>query len=543
MKLRDYQEQAVLDINQAWEQHSNVAYVLPCRGGKSAILAYIIKHNQGGVCAIAHRSELVSQLSHTLARNGVQHRIVGDGSIARECMRVQLLEYGRHFIRRSSNVVVASVDTLIRMGHSDAWFKQVTLWLVDEVHHLSSTAGKPNKWYKAVAMFPNAHGLGVTATPLRGDGLGLSADTDGVLQVLVKGPTHPELERRGHLAPFRIFAPSSDIDLSSVNITASGDYSPDKLRKAVHKSHITGDVVKHYLKIAPGKLGMTFCVDVQSAHEQAMAFRAAGVPAKMVCGETLAEDRIRYQRMHQNGELKQLVNVDIFGEGVDIPNLEVVSLARPTESFSLFYQQMCRPLNPVPGKTAIIIDHVSNVARHSASWMKYVVGGEWELGRREKRSRSAQTDIIRVRTCPECFAVYAREIGPKCPFCGSVTEPASRAGPEFVDGDLQELSPEVLAQLRGKIDSLVKTPYNASPVVVASVAKTNRERHAAREELKATMAQWAAGMTDIPMAQRLFYITFGIDVLTAQALNKKESEELNERIQRTSYERLITSSN
>lgn len=530
MKLRDYQEKAVQDIYIEWERYKNVAYVLPCRGGKSAILSHIIKHNQGAACAIAHRSELISQLSHTLARNGVYHRTIGAGSIARECMRAQLLEYGKHFIRRNSPVAVASVDTLIKMDQNDPWFKQVTLWVCDEMHHLSGTYGKPNKWYKATQMFPNARGLGVTATPLRGDGLGLSHDTDGVMQALVKGPTHPELERKGNLAPFRIFAPTSDIDLSNVNITASGDYSPDKLRKAVHKSHITGDVVKHYLKIAPGKLGMTFCVDVQSAIQQALEFRSAGVPAVMICGETPADDRIKYQRLHQAGEIKQLVNVDLYGEGVDIPNLEVISLARPTESFSLFYQQMCRPLNPIPGKEAVIIDHVGNVARHSAAWMKYVVGGEWTLGRREKRSRSAQTDIIRVRTCPECFAVYAREIGPKCPYCGSVSQPVSRDGPEFVDGDLHELDPAVLAALRGKIDETVKTPYNATPVVVASVAKINRERHEAREKLRETMAQWAAGMDDIPRAQRLFYITFGIDVATAQILNKKETETLNERI-------------
>jgi len=530
MKLRDYQEKAVQDIYNEWAQHRNVAYVLPCRGGKSAVLAHIIRHNQGGACAIAHRSELVSQLSHTLARNGVYHRIIGAGSIARECMRVQLLEYGKHFIRRASPVVVASVDTLIKMDRNDPWFKQVTLWVCDEVHHCTIK----NKWGKAVGMFPNAHGLGVTATPLRGDGLGLSHDTDGVLHTLVKGPTHPELEQKGNLAPFRIFAPTSDIDLSNVNITASGDYSPDKLRKAVHKSHITGDVVKHYLKIAPGKLGMTFCVDVQSAIQQALEFRAAGVPAVMVCGETPADDRIKYQRMHQAGEIKQLVNVDLYGEGVDIPNLEVISLARPTESFSLFYQAMCRPLNPIPGKEAIIIDHVGNVARHSAAWMRYVVGGEWSLGRREKRSRTAQTDIIHTRTCPECFAVYAREIGPVCPYCKHKSEPISRNGPEFVDGDLHELSMETLMALRGKIDEVVKTPYNASPVVVASVAKINRERAEARERLRETMLAWQMkyGSDDLRRDQRLYFITFGTDVATSQTLNKKDSEILNERIKR-----------
>jgi len=379
-------------------------------------------------------------------------------------------------------------------------------------------------------MFPNAKGLGVTATPLRGDGYGLSDAADGVMHALVKGPTHSELERRGNLAPFRIFAPSSDIDLSNVGITASGEYSPAPLRTAVQKSHITGDVVKHYQRIAPGKLGMTFCVSVAAAIEQAQAFRAAGVSAAVVSAETPNEVRLQLQRDHQAGRILQLVNVDLYGEGVDIPNLEVISMARPTQSFSLFYQQFCRPLNPIPGKEAVIIDHVGNITRHSNDWIKYIAGGQWSLDRREKRSRAVQDDIIRVRTCPECYAVYAREVGPVCPYCKHESIPACRDGPKFVDGDLSELSIESLAALRGRIDERVKTPYNASPVVVASIAKINRERDEARAVLRETMVLWAAGMDDIPRAQRLFYITFGIDVGTAQILNKKETEALNERI-------------
>ena len=524
MKLRDYQEKAITDINEAWIDNRNLLYVLPCRGGKTVIFADAILNNIGGSVAIAHRSELVYQMSCTLARNDVQHRVIGASELVRECTRSHLKLFGRNFVNVNSKCAIASVDTLVRMNEHDPWFKSVTLWVCDEGHHLS----KKNKWHRAVEMFPNAKGLAVTATPLRGDGAGLGHNQDGVIHKIIHGPRMSELEARGYLAPYRIFAPMSVIDMSDVNITATGDYSPTPLRNAVHKSHITGNVVKHYLKIAPGKLGITFCVDVAAAVEMTRAYINAGVNAATVTAETSSDHRIEIQRKHQAGEILQLVNVDLYGEGVDIPNLEVVSMARPTASFALFYQQFCRPLNPIPGKTAIIIDHVGNVARHSGAWVKYVVNSEWSLDRADKRSRSV--DIVLIRTCPECLAVYERIIGPVCPFCNYTAIPARRDGPEFVDGDLQELDFKTMKALRGAIDKPLIIPHNATHVVEASVRKNHRERQAALEELQAAMLDWSIGKGDTRTAQRLFYITFGVDVLSAQAGNKRELNEIRSRI-------------
>jgi superfamily II DNA or RNA helicase len=380
---------------------------------------------------------------------------------------------------------------------------------------------KKNKWGLAFGMFPQAVGLGVTATPERADGRGLGRHADGVFDTMILAPTMRDMIDHGFLTDYRIFAPPSDLDLSSVPLAGGGDYSQDLLRKAVHKSHIVGDVVAQYLRAAAGFLGVTFSVDVESATEQAAAFRHAGVPAEVVSAKTPDAVRVSILRKFAAGDIKQLVNVDLFGEGFDLPAIEAVSMARPTQSFSLYSQQFGRSLRPLPGKQwAIINDHVQNVMRHGVPDAPRI----WTLDRREKRSRSTATDAAAVRTCPECTAVYLRELGAICPYCSHEALPHGRKSPAQVDGDLYELDAETLRQMRGEIDKPPVYPVNAAPVVVASINKNHRLKAESQTVLRETMAYWAAGMDDIRLAQRRFFIKFGVDVMTAQTLNKSDAE-------------------
>src|SRR6185437_8496431 len=163
---------------------------------------------------------------------------------------------------------------------------------------------------------------------------------------LLVGPSMRDLIKREYLTDYRIFAPPSDLDLSNVNISASGDYSPEPLRTAVHKSKITGDIVAHYLKIASGKQGVTFAVDIKSAADIAAEFRLYGVNAEVISSKTPPLVRQQLMRKFRNRELMQLVNVDILGEGVDVPAIEVISMGRPTHSYCTFAQQFGRSLRP-----------------------------------------------------------------------------------------------------------------------------------------------------------------------------------------------------
>lgn len=540
IELRPYQSNLYTAAHEAWQAgHRNVLTVLSTGGGKTCIFSKIIHAHPGASVAIAHRQELVGQISLALARDEVRHRIVGPQPVIRDIVQIHMEEVGRSFYDPSAACGVAGVDTLIRRGDElGRWANQVTLWVCDEAHH--NLTG--NKWGKANEMFPNAKGLGVTATPQRADGKGLGRHADGVFDHMIVGPGMRDLINMGFLTDYRVICPPSDLDLSTVGVATDGDYVRKDLALKTKRSSVMGDVVEHYLRFAAGKLGVTFAPDVDTATELAARFRTAGVPAEVVSAKTPGNIRRDLQRQFRNRKILQLVNVDLFGEGYDLPAIEVVSMARATQSLSLFMQQFGRALRILDGKNrAIIIDHVGNVVRHGLPDRPRV----WSLDRRESRGKSQRDpNVIPIKTClnKECLAPY-EAIHPACPFCGWVPTPAARTAPDFVDGDLFELDAATLAAMRGEVvkvdrhpDEILRMMQHAGHdyVVAKGAANRHEERMRAQTALREAVAWWggyqrAAGRPDA-MSYRLFYHTFGIDVLSAQALGRAEAETLAVRV-------------
>jgi DNA repair protein RadD len=214
-------------------------------------------------------------------------------------------------------------------------------------------------------------------------------------------------------------------------------------------------------------------------------------------------------------------------------------MARPTQSYGLFVQQFGRALRPLEGKNrAIIIDHVDNLHHGLPDAPR-----AWSLDRRERRSRSAPSDVIPVRTClnvepTPCLAVYER-VHASCPFCGHTPVPAGRSSPEQVDGDLHELDASVLARMRGeveRIDGDALIPHGVAHPVALAIRKRHIERQTAQRDLRSTMALWSGwqqslGRNDSDGYRRFFW-QFGTDVLTAQSLGAADSETLRLRIER-----------
>lgn len=536
MILRPYQQQMADDCETKWGRFRNVMALLPTGGGKTVLFSHLIKSVAGPSVAIAHRSELVTQIAMALAVNQVHHRIIGPTSLVKSIVATQMRDLGTSYYSPNASCAVAGVDTLIRRtSELSSWLNQVQLWVIDEAHHVV----QGNKWGKAVEMFPNARGLGVTATCCRSDGKGLGRHSDGVFDTIVEGPSMRDLIDMGWLTDYRIFAPPSDLDLSEVNVTKTGDYNPVTLKRAVRSSHIIGDVVEHYCRIAPGKLGITFATDVETAGDIAAQFNAAGVAAEMVSAKTPEATRVEVVRRFRNREITQLVNVDLFGEGFDLPAIEVCSMARPTQSYGLYCQQFGRALRPMKDKdNAIIIDHVGNVVRHGLPDKPRI----WSLDSREKRPRAVDPDDdIPMRYCVECTQPYER-VKPNCPYCGAKAVPASRSAPEFVDGDLYELDPATLLKMRAAVDEVndVAGKVSAMQRAGAPQAAVNGYRKQAlnrlemQEALRESISWWAAerraeGRSDSE-SYRLFYHTFGVDVLSAQALGRPDALELANRI-------------
>lgn len=546
MQLRPYQEKFVSDIAAAWAAGAeNVVGRLDTGGGKTACLSHIVSHNAGGSCVIAHRQELVGQICAALSRFGVSYRIIAPRDVCTSIVAQVIEDVGVMTYNPNARVGVAGVDTLIRRGSElEAWAKGVSLWVTDEAHH--HLGGKTvNKWGKATALFPNARGLGLTATPERPDGKGLGRHADGVFDALVEGPPMRWLIDQGYLTDYRVVVPlTADLDLSGVNITASGDYNPQRLAAATRRSSIVGDVVREYLRRGERRRWLTFATDVESAQEFAAAFNAAGVPASAIWGDMPSAERRRLIRQLKSGELLQLVSCDLIGEGTDLPAVEGISMARKTASEIVYRQQFGRMLRPSEGKAfGMLIDHVGNWLQHGAPDRADKI---WSLNGRDRRSLGP-SDAIPYRICTNpsggpqgapCATPYPRTQW-ECPCCGYAPEPVFRSGPEHVDGDLIELSPEALAAARGELeranwtDQQVRDHFAMKRLPhVLTMAQVNRhaERRQALDGLKEVMALWggkwhAAGESDREI-QRRFYLTFGVDVLTAQALDLADAEKL-----------------
>ena len=484
---------------------------------------------------MAHRTELVSQISMTLARVGCMHTIIAPAPTVAAVLSEHRRELNRVWYNPHSQIAVVAVDTLIARGDKYKTFaEQCTLWIIDEAAHVLAH----NKWGRCAALFANAAGIGFTATPKRADGKGLSRESHGVFDAIVQGPSVAQLMAMGYLSKYRILSRPSDLSVDDLKATAGGDFNNQVMAMRAHESHIVGDVVTHYLRHSPGKQGITFATDVETAQHLAEQFRAQGVAAECVSARTNDSERARVIRAFRAGDLRQLTNCDLFGEGFDVPGVEVVSLARPTMSLSLFLQQCGRALRPAEGKDrALIIDHVGNWQRHGLPDSPR----RWSLEPRLSRGeRDKDPDVIAVTACLACFEVFRRADLPTCPHCGHRHEPAARRRPEQVDGDLLELDADVLEALREAVElpspaSVAnKVGYKAGVIAAKAAERHAIERIEAQARLRDALAVWAgvrkaAGRTD-SQSYREFFLTFGVDVLTAQTLTRREMDDLAARL-------------
>ena len=183
--LRDYQEALLSDVDDAFnEQEGHVIAVAPCGAGKTVMMAHQAKTWSFPNAAIAHRRELVWQISAAFCEQGIYHRLIAPQTVINSVCAMHIERFGQKFYRADSDVGVASVDAMIKRT-GDPFFAACRGWQTDEAHHLQPD----NKWGRAAAMCPNARGLGWSATPRRSDRKLLKT----VFGRMVSGPTVREL--------------------------------------------------------------------------------------------------------------------------------------------------------------------------------------------------------------------------------------------------------------------------------------------------------------------------------------------------------------
>jgi superfamily II DNA or RNA helicase len=324
-------------------------------------------------------------------------------------------------------VQVLSIQTAIRRLPR---LGPVDLVIADEAHHATSQS-----WRTVLDARPTARLLGVTATPTRTDGTGLA----DLFDVLHCGPDMATLTRQGYLAPYRAFGPpladATRAALSHVH-TRMGDYAVGELSDVMEQGTVLGDAVEHYQRLAAGRPAMVFCVSVRHAELTAAAFQQAGFRFASVDGSMDVRERDRRLAGIIDGSLQGLTSCDLISEGVDVPGVEVAILLRPTQSLILHLQQIGRALRPMPGKTALILDHAGNLARHGFPDDPR----EWSLEGTRKRKPGER--LPPMQRCPSCYAVFsiARAACPECGF--AFPERVREDGPTVRAGSLRELTAE-----------------------------------------------------------------------------------------------------
>jgi len=472
--LRPYQETGLNNIRRALaEKFKAPLFVLPTGGGKTVTYAAMARGaaaRGNRILILEHRKELLRQASLAVGGLGVRHRIVAPPDKIAAIRRAHVEKIGWPMVDDAAEVAVASVQTLARRMD---WLKRFNprIIIIDEAHH--AVAGT---WARIIEACPNAIIIGVTATPCRTDGQGLG----DVFDKMILGPSMKELAEDGYLVPFRIIVPPRKADPSQAH-RKGGDIDPDEQAQILDKPHVTGDAVKHYSEIAPGRPAIVFCTNVRHAEHVAEAFKASGWRFEVVIGDM--DEDLRDSRIAglADGRLHGIVTVDIAGEGTDIPVAEVAIMLRYTESEGLFLQQAGRVARPVyapgfdlstcEGRLAaiaasdkpfgILIDHVGNVGVQTERGFEPKHGSpmadrDWDLKGRKRGTRAANDNgpKISITQCPICYGCAEPRqvcglVKPDGTICDHVFETGT-ALPEQVDGKLVEITPEAAAAMQAR---------------------------------------------------------------------------------------------
>lgn len=412
MQLRPYQENALRQVRHAYANGKrSVLVVSPTGSGKGVILSQLIRQaNDKGakVLFLVHRREILFQVSRYLDNQLIPHGVILAG---------EDYDYG-------NNVELATVQTISRrMKRID--YQPADVIVIDEAHHATADV-----YMDVVKTHQKNLVVGFTATPCRQNGLGLGHLFDHMVTVA----TIEELTRDGYLVPIRYYAPDEP-DLSGVKIVG-GDYSERQLEQVMAKPKLVGDVVENWVRLAEGRQTVVFTTTVAHSVMVCDAFNAVGIPAEHVDGKTDKDERAAVLDRFRNGDTRILCNCAVFTEGVDIPDISCVVMARPTKSLSLYLQCVGRGMRPAEDKAdMILIDHAGACYEHGP--VHEIT--EWTLDEKtrntNKKNDERKEKEQRHITCDVCSRVYSGQI--KCPDCGTIPE-AKRMGKnvDFIDAEL-----------------------------------------------------------------------------------------------------------
>ena len=388
IKLFDYQEDMKSRIEKALGLHRSVMVQMPTGTGKTILLASVVEsflreHSNCNVWIVAHRRELVSQIKDTLnkfllnfifsnhpvppSKEGSTSTPSPSSSEEGDVTALRCSEPLRSKVggaskpspdclsAGASNVPVKAMSIQWLAKHYDEIKEKPGLIVIDEAHHALA------KTYKVMwERFPNAKFLGLTATPCRLNGKGF---TD-LFDVLVQAWGIPEFICKGRLATYDFVSIKSDgvtqrlID-SLQKRGADGDYQNKEMDMLLNKKPSIERLYQSFEEYGKNRKGIVYAINISHAQKIMELYQEHGIKVVAIDSKTPALERQADIEAFRNGDIQVLVNVDIFSEGFDCPDVEFVQLARPTLSLAKYLQMVGRGLRVAKGKkNCVIIDNV-----------------------------------------------------------------------------------------------------------------------------------------------------------------------------------------
>ena len=338
IKLFDYQEDMKERIEKALRLHRSVMAQMPTGTGKTYLLTAVIdsfvsNNPMEKVWIVAHRRELVSQIDETVRK------------------------FHSYFASNTSSLLssVKAMSIQWLMRHYDEIEEEPGMIVIDEAHHALAKTYK-EMWER----FPKAKFLGLTATPCRLNGKGF---TD-LFDVLVQSWSVPEFISKGRLATYDFVSIKSDgvtqrlID-SLQKRGADGDYQNKEMDMLLNKKPSIERLYQSLEEFGKDRKGIVYAINISHAQKITKLYQEHGVKAIAIDSKTPAVERQQDIEAFKKGDIQVLVNVDIFSEGFDCPDVEFVQLARPTLSLAKYLQMVGRGLRVAKGKkNCVIIDNV-----------------------------------------------------------------------------------------------------------------------------------------------------------------------------------------
>lgn len=346
--LRKHQIDAKNAILRAWDSYDSVMLQMPTGTGKTYLFTSIIKDLiafyksnkwEINILVVAHRIELIDQIAASLKNYGIPCGFIQGTREQHLWQRVQV------------GSILSLISERNEMNVRRCKFDYI---IVDEAHHTLADSYK-----RLFDMFPEAKKLGVTATPWRMNHESFTS----VYQTLITTPQVKWFIQHNLLSDFDYVSvkPDSNIQklVNSIDVAATGDFVNDALSEAFDNQRIRSKLYDSFHKYAADRKGIVYAINKQHARNIAELYSSKGYVSVNIDCDTPKDERERLIDQFKDGNIQVLVNVELFTEGFDCPDISFIQLARPTRSLALYLQQVGRGLRVTGGKEkTIFIDNV-----------------------------------------------------------------------------------------------------------------------------------------------------------------------------------------